>query len=433
MDEYQKIQTAAIVEIKNKLRILNWVATFVILTLMMVIVRYLYEPINAVLSFLPDVSIAIVIILVFVLGVLNIALSQLLSQQVVKSIHEYSSKLDDILHITRDIRDEIYGDILLEKITDTSLSLTGSDSGSILMLEDDKLLFKVVKGIKSSDLLGSTIAKNTGVCGHVLKEGKPFYSNDIKNDPRFDQKVDTITGYQTKSILCVPLKTKKGIIGIIEILNKKNGKYNEKDVQMISYLADHAAISIERAQFYEDQRNYEIHLTDILLDTIDRLMPEKKGHARRVARYANVIAKAMNLKDHNRRRLYFASLLHDIGFTKIPPGNHYKKESFTLHPAIGEEMLEPINFYSDLAPFILHHHERYDGTGYPDKLKGVDIPLESRIIAIAEAFDAMVSTITYRLTVDFKDAIEELNKNAGSQFDPKLVKHFTENIKSPFE
>jgi HD-GYP domain-containing protein (c-di-GMP phosphodiesterase class II) len=163
---------------------------------------------------------------------------------------------------------------------------------------------------------------------------------------------------------------------------------------------------------------------------------EKKGHARRTARYALLMAGELNMSEEEKRRLYRAALLHDIGFLKINLNEVSSAEEYRRHSGIGYEMLKPINFYADIAPVILHHHERHDGRGYPSGLRGWAIPIESRIIAIAEAFDAMVSRDSYKRTgkaidrevmpsaVGYQDAVKELGKNAGTQFDPELVDLF---------
>lgn len=420
-------------EIRSSIRLLNLIVLFIIISLLFVIFRYLFPPVQQALSFLPDTSIAVIVIAVIGLAVGGLFFSGALSRQIVRKIEEHNERLDSILAITRDMKEEIYGDVLLEKIINFSLAITKSDAGSILLLDNDSLVYKVAKGREPKGLTGKVVPKETGIPGWVLKHGEPVMINDVRKDERYDPSVDIFAGYQPVSLLCMPLKTKSSIIGIIEILSDKEGFYTERDMEVIRYLADQAATSIEKTSFYDDQKNYEIHLTDMLLDAIDRFLTEKKGHSRRVARYANIIAKALSMPEDKQRKLYFASLLHDIGFLRMAPESRLEKGSFVLHSVIGYEMLSPITFYQDIAPFVLYHHERYDGTGYPEKLEGTRIPLESRIIAIADAFDSMVSRESYRASVNFEAAIEELLKNRGSQFDAELVDLFVRDVGKPFE
>lgn len=428
MAEPDKKKQSFITEIKQKIRLLNIIAAFIVITLLAVILRYLYKPFSEVMWFLPDVSITLIIAIILVLTIIGFYMWRVVSKRIINSIEKYRNRLDSMLEMTKDLREEMYGDILLEKIMNYSLAITKSDAGSILIIEDDNLVFKVIKGEKSEKLVSTDIPKGKGIAGWVAENGMPVRIADVKNDERFNPDVDEITGYQTKSVLCVPLIMRAGVIGVIELLNKKDGFYSERDEELISYLADQAAVSIDRAKFYEDQKNYEIHITDMLLEAIDFQIPEKKGHSKRVAKYSNIIAKAINMSEEEKKKLYYASLLHDAGFLKINAEDIFKREYFIKHPVIGYEMIRPINFYADIAPFILYHHERYDGYGYPKKLKGEAIPLEARIIAITEAFDSMVSDTSYKVPLNFDSAIEELQRNAGTQFDFWLVEVFINNI-----
>ncbi|MDA8079889.1 MAG: HD domain-containing protein [Nitrospiraceae bacterium] len=416
-------------EITEKIRISIAVITFVILTLFAVILKYVYLPSSPYLDFIPDISVAVIVAIAVVLALVGLFYSTRISLQMVRIIRDYGNRLEKILSITRDLREEIYGDILLEKIMDSAIAITNSDAGSILLMDEGGLTFKIVRGGKATELIGTTVEKGKGFTGWVAQSGEPLRVADASKDSRFNSGVDAFTGYETRSVLCVPLKITSGVIGVIELLNKKGGyPYRERDEEIITYLAEQAAISIIKTRFYEDQKNYEIHLTDMLLEAIDYHIPEKRGHSRRVARYSNIMAKCLNMTEEEKKRLYFASLLHDVGFLKINSDNAFKKEEYMRHPAVGYEMIKPINFYTDIAPFILYHHERFDGHGYPGQLKGEDIPLEARIIHIAEAFDAMVSTTSYRVPVSFTEAVEELKRKSGSQFDQELVELFVTNI-----
>ncbi len=428
-EDGRKGEHSAIDEVARKLRHSIFISAFVIAVLFAIILRYLYLPDSPYLSFLRDISITLITGITFFLALIGLFLSVRISKQVIRMIRDYNGRFERILGVMRELREEIYGDILLEKIMDYAISITNSAAGAILLMDRDDLVFKIVRGEKAAALVGTSVAAGTGAAGWAAEKGLPLRIEDAANDTRFKPEADSLAGYRTKSVLCVPLRTGSKVIGVIELVTGEGGfSYRRRDEEIIIYLAEQAAFSILRTRFLEDQKNYEIHLTDMLLEAIDFQVPTKRGHSRRVARYANIIAKGLNMTEEERKRLYLGSLLHDVGFLKINADEAFRKEDFMRHPVIGHEMIKPINLYADIAPFILHHHERYDGYGYPLKLKGEAIPLEARIIAIAESFDAMTSVTSYRIPVSFGEAIEELKLAAGTQFDPELVELFVGNI-----
>jgi putative two-component system response regulator len=171
---------------------------------------------------------------------------------------------------------------------------------------------------------------------------------------------------------------------------------------------------------------------EVLADTIESRDPGLRGHARRVAFYAGLIAERLCLGAKERDVVRVAAFLHDLGKLGLPPGalprdqllNADQRRSVEEHPAISERLVRPLGFSAAIPSAMRHHHERWDGTGYPDALGGDDIPLAARIIAVADAYDVMISERPYQQALEPGVAIEALNKLAGSQFDPSIVTAF---------
>ncbi|MDL4841856.1 HD-GYP domain-containing protein [Aquibacillus rhizosphaerae] len=185
---------------------------------------------------------------------------------------------------------------------------------------------------------------------------------------------------------------------------------------------------------YVSQQNSNIQLTTTLAKLLDSRDPYTATHSENVASYSQIIAKELNLRKKTQETIYIGGLLHDIGKIVIPeiilnkPAKLTKDEFNVIkqHPQIGYETLKHIETFKDngILDMVLYHHERYDGNGYPHKLKGNEIPLVARIMAVADAFDAMTSRRVYRDEREFSRVIEELKNNKGKQFDPNIVDVF---------
>lgn len=159
-----------------------------------------------------------------------------------------------------------------------------------------------------------------------------------------------------------------------------------------------------------------------------------KGHSDRVSAYSLLIGEKLNLTQEEMKTLKIGALFHDIGKIGIPDGILLKTDKLTEdeyseiknHPSIGAHILSDASIFADIIPIVKHHHERYDGRGYPGKLAGNDIPLLARIVAVADTFDAMTSKRSYRQALDFDYTRKEIEKCSGTQFDPVIAKAFLE-------
>lgn len=196
-------------------------------------------------------------------------------------------------------------------------------------------------------------------------------------------------------------------------------------VDALSMLAALASVSMRNSELHDDQRNFFAHTTELLITALDAHLPIQNGHGTRVAQYANRVGRQLELEEARLQDLHFAALLHDIGMLKIERSLLNNARACEKHAIIGARMLERIRLWKGVAPIILRHHERYDGTGYPEQIAGEAIPIEARIIAVCEAFDVMVSDSSYKVAVSMEDALQELTECAGTQFDPQIVAAFT--------
>lgn len=245
-----------------------------------------------------------------------------------------------------------------------------------------------------------------------------------------------------KSYLSVPLIDEEPI-GIITVSEKTNRKpFDNFDREILTALSEQAVGAIKNAQLYKEQE-------DMLLGTVkslSTLLKVKSGypyaHSKIFMDIVMGIAKELHCSEEELRNLRFAAMLHDAGKIGIPEeilkkpaqlsGREY--EIVKRHPKKGAKILSPLERLKPAVEVILHHHEKFDGTGYPDKLKGEKIPLGARIMAVADSFEAMISRRPYRKSTSILEAIEEIKRQSGRQFDPRVIKAFLKFARTkPFE
>ncbi|MBI5635165.1 MAG: HD domain-containing protein [Nitrospirae bacterium] len=285
------------------------------------------------------------------------------------------------------------------------------------------LIPKMVSGFRSGHL-GERLKIDGSNLHKALLMGRTLV-NYSKENP-FDVPIETITE------IAMPLKVKDQITGILYLASDKAHHYREDEIEFFQFLADIISSGIVNSRLFDDVETSYLQTVTALANAIEAKDPYTGGHSERVAALSMKVAEAMGLSTQEKEHLRFAAALHDVG--KIGIGRELlrkngcldpdERKEISSHPERGVQILEPIHFLKPVLPAIRHHHEKYDGSGYPLGLKGREIPLKARIIGIADAWDAMMSKRPYRDPLPIQVARDELIKHAGAQFDPAIVEHF---------
>ncbi len=318
---------------------------------------------------------------------------------------------------------------------------------SSIMLIDEKrneLVVKASQGHRSGQILGKTQKIDEGVAGRIVKDKKPILVKDIRRDSRFNR--GERPDYKTKSFVSAPLILGERVLGVINVIDKISGEsFCETDVNLLCTIAGQVSIAVENARLYKALEGNCFNIVRSLAASLEAKDQYTNGHSQRVSEYSSVMANIMGVSDREKNTLRHAALLHDIGKIGISElilnkTDKLSDSEFNIiksHPSTGEKIIKPLAFLDDAMHHIRSHHESFDGKGYPDRLGGEDLPLLTKIMTVADSFDAMTSNRTYRPSMKTNKAVSELKKVAGRQFDPDVVDAFASSeiikIKSDLE
>ncbi len=278
--------------------------------------------------------------------------------------------------------------------------------------------------------LHATLDENK-LSAQVFREARPFYTNEAEAEPKVREEFQGI--FKLRNLMAVPLRSGEQTLGVLWAANKKeSGGFSGNDVRLFRTLASEATVVIQNANLYAKLHRSYFSIVQVISDMVDAREKYTRGHSERVSAYGVLIAEQLGLPAEQVEAITIAGLLHDIGKIGISEKILLKPRQLSAaeyqkikdHPRIGERILETVEFPWDILGIIRHHHEHFDGAGYPDALRQGAIPLGARILAVADAFDVMTSDRTYRKARTAGHALAELRKMAGSQFDPEIVTVF---------
>jgi HD-GYP domain-containing protein (c-di-GMP phosphodiesterase class II) len=352
-----------------------------------------------------------------------------------KRIEDKAERLTLLSHLSQILNSTLDHKEIRRRAMEAATRLMKAEVGSLLLVNEEKrqLYFEVALGDREEDIKTIPLNFGEGIAGWVAQHGKPLIVNSPEKDPRFFKGVDERTEFKTRNIICVPVKVKEKIIGVLEAINKqKKGRFNKEDLSLLTSLADQVAIALDNSRLYQELEEMFFQTAESLADAIEKRDPYTGGHTQRVTLYSQSIAKFLQLKPLERKWLKIASVLHDIG--KIGIEDHILKkperlspEEFNMikhHSDIGAEIIEHIRQLRESIPGVKYHHEQVNGKGYPDGLRGEEIPILAKIVAVADTYDAMTTNRPYRKAMEKEVAIGELRRCSGTQLDKEVVEAF---------
>jgi HD-GYP domain-containing protein (c-di-GMP phosphodiesterase class II) len=361
------------------------------------------------------------------------------------ALREDYEKLRITYELQRDIGSEIEIDSILKRILDRTSEFLKYDRGVILLMEEgEKLRIRASKTVADVDVKNNPLSKT--LIRYILKNRKGVISSDIRSDQRFNQ-ADSVMLSHIRSSMAVPLLYQDEILGAIIVQSsEKIGVFSEKDLKIMMNIANHVAQFIKNSLLHEELRTSFNNAIRTLSAMVDARHPLTAGHSERVAKISLFIANELGLEGYGLEGLKYGALLHDIGkigisdrvLLKVGPLDADEREEMNSHPAKTKEILDNFHFprrMKDVPTIAALHHERVDGRGYPYGVDGSQFTLESKIIAVADVFDALTSPRDYpkysgegkplnRDRMSIEEAVSVIEEGAGSQFEAEVVDGF---------
>ncbi len=367
----------------------------------------------------------------------------ILFEELEHRVHELSTLFDVGKMVTATLRIQEVLDFIIRAASDT----LHAEAGYLFLWDEleERLVLRAVQGFSPELIKQVKYRVGEGLAGWVFRESKSANVPNVAADPRWKPEPEqekTLSAGRIANVLVAPLVLGNKTLGALGVANKiDTPAFTESDQSMLTTLAGQIAVAIENARLYEDVRGISIAVIRSLATAIDARDPYTRGHSEEVTRLAVQVARELGWSGADLEMLEFAALLHDVGKIAVPDAVLGKPGALTpdgwdiirMHPYHSAQIVKPIEPLKRIIPWIYHHQERWDGSGYPDGSKGDAIPLAARIIAVVDAFNAMTTDRPYRRAKTFDEALAELQRCAGTQFDPHLVQVLQTLLEQSFE
>ncbi len=375
-------------------------------------------------------------------------LLELLGEQIGALLHnrvlydEMSAKalgLERLMKVMTNSTTSLARDVIISNLLTESLKRLFSGASGVVMLADDKGLLTIegVHGYKDDSMLGRKIPRDS-IAGFIFMKNRNMKIKDTSKIKIYNQGVDKL--YLKKAAVLAPL-TRKGTPEGVICITKNKGYFTPDDLHFLSILGNNMISDLEIANLYEKLKNDYINSIYALAAAVDAKDHYTHGHSTTVMKYSERMARAVDLPEWEVEDIKYAALLHDIGKIGISENiinkpSKLTKEEFAvikMHPQLGANIISKIESLKRLAPLVASHHEWINGNGYPMGLRGDEISIGGKIIAIADAFSTITAKRPYREARTIEEGLKELKRCTGTQFDRDLVEVFCEIMESELD
>jgi len=356
------------------------------------------------------------------------------NRELQQRVAEMNRRLQALVDVSARLAAEPHQDRVLDTLVAAARELMRSEASRVLLFartHGEGWVIEAGAGDGVESVKGARLRAGEGLALVAAVSGQPVAVVDAKQDPRYSHRSDEMRTSRP-GYLAAPLRLGAVMGALVVAGHEGGGEFPPEEQQLLFALARQGAAAIENAASTERSINFFTHTCDILVSCLETMDVFYPGHSRGVAALADMVTRRLGLSDAERRSVHYASLLHDIGKVMLDPAvlraegplAPGARKIIEEHSALGVQLLKPITIWEDILPIIGAHHERWDGGGYPSGQSGEDIPVGARVVAVADAFDAMTRVTPHGKHRSADEALVELENCGGTQFDARIVRLF---------